>query len=158
MTEQNDKCPDCRGRGIRFSIAERFEFPCPTCNGTGEKKLDSPDREREIADMLSDWKDAICLMARNDWVPTAKSPFQIAKEIIALIPDCSKCKALLSIVTIPDTSCVGLENCCDLETRLKEAKKQERERIAKDIHSIEFESNSATDFLNKTLYYLKEGI
>ena len=34
-------------------------------------------------------------------------------------------------------------------------RKQEREMITKDIHSIEFESNSATDFLNKTLDYLK---
>ena len=36
-----------------------------------------------------------------------------------------------------------------------EARKQERERIIKDVHSIEFESDSVTDFLNKTLYYLK---
>ena len=42
-----DKCPECKGRGIRFNIAERVEWDCPTCNGTGEKKLDSPDREQE---------------------------------------------------------------------------------------------------------------
>ncbi len=42
-----------------------------------------------------------------------------------------------------------------IEPLIKDAKKQERDRIIKGIHDIEFESNSATDFLNKTLYYLK---
>ena len=52
-------------------------------------------------------------------------------------------------------ACVGLELCCDLEVKIKQAKREEGQRITKDIHSIEFESNSATDFLNKTLYYIK---
>ena len=33
----------------------------------------------------------------------------------------------------------------------------ERERIIKDLHSIEFEANSATDFLNKTMNYIRQA-
>ena len=43
----------------------------------------------------------------------------------------------------------------DEANTIEEAKREERERMVKDIHSIEFESNSATDFLNKTLNYIK---
>ncbi len=47
--EQEDKCPECKGDGFIFGFVSSFgpeeRGDCPTCNGTGEKKLDSADRE-----------------------------------------------------------------------------------------------------------------
>ena len=40
----------------------------------------------------------------------------------------------------------------------EQIRKEERKRIIKDLHSIEFESNSATDFLNKTMYYVRQAL
>ncbi len=49
--------------------------------------MDRPDREKEISDMLVDWKDAICRMVESNCETVAKSPIQITEEILALSPD-----------------------------------------------------------------------
>ena len=51
------------------------------------KQKDRLDREKEISDMLVDWKDAICRMVESNCETVAKSPIQITKEILALSPD-----------------------------------------------------------------------
>ncbi len=60
-----------------------------------------------------------------------------ADQIIALFPDEEERSIRINkildrvnqqhAVELKDASCVGLENCCDLETRLKDARKQERD-------------------------------
>ncbi len=44
MAEQKDKCPEprCEGKGGWTAHSHSKWVTCPTCNGTGEKKLDSP--------------------------------------------------------------------------------------------------------------------
>ena len=51
MSEQKDKCPACKGTGCYMGIdyiGKADVVTCPTCNGTGEKKLDRPDREKIV--------------------------------------------------------------------------------------------------------------
>ena len=54
MAEQKDKCPICGGEGklLQYADGQREEMGCDYCKGTGEKKLDSPDREK-IAQLLA---------------------------------------------------------------------------------------------------------
>ena len=46
IPEQKDKCPECRGDGLKWVGSHPYEFTngyCPTCKGTGQKKLDNED-------------------------------------------------------------------------------------------------------------------
>jgi len=46
----------------------------------------------------------------------------------------------------------------ECDRKIEQAKREERERIIKDLHSVEFESDSAQDFLNKTMYYIRQAL
>ena len=108
---QKDKCPECE-QGYR-TANDGTESTCPTCMGTGEKKLDSPELREKLAEYLNwfsgsnpyiDWnrKD----LSKED-LDTKERWRNIAKEFIAFI-----------------------------EPLIEEAKKQERERIMKIFASF----------------------
>ena len=46
MAEQKDKCPECENGRIKADYGDDVWLDCPTCHGTGEKKLDKPDMGR----------------------------------------------------------------------------------------------------------------
>ncbi len=95
-----------------------------------QKKLDSPKLKEKIREL--EFKVPVRMDNGEIEARYIHLEDKGIDKIIALIPDIEQIDAMLV-----------------------EARKQEGKRITKDIHSIEFESNSATDFLNKTLYYLK---
>ncbi len=88
------------------------------CKGTGEKKLDSPDREIKADSKDPQRQRIIKWLAGYDAAKTLPGVSETVDQIIALFPD-------------KTTSCVGLENCCDLETRLKDAREQEKKEWVK---------------------------
>ena len=180
-----DKCPECDGEGeIRWTqidepmavdgMAFRLgvgvwecEKDCPTCNGTGGKKLDST---REKIEQVV--YDHVYVGMNDAGLPYLSIQDEFHTEIIALLPKPIDLPELRE--TIKKTLCKENGICircqvdgdvcfeCQLdqiivliEPLIKDAREQERERIIKGIHSIEFESNSATDFLNKVLYYIR---
>ncbi len=81
MSEQKDRPEICRD-------CSRYETDCQGSNQEDcARRLDRPNREKIISDMLVDWKDSICRMVENNCETVAKTPIQITKEIIALLPD-----------------------------------------------------------------------
>ncbi len=104
MAEQKDKCPDCLGKGrIEYRSTEPPQF-CITCNGTGEKKLDRPELERQIdLEALAGTHRVIpCFKEYCDGEPinaylTSASITKILKNILALIPTCDCCERPLEV-------------------------------------------------------------
>ncbi len=61
MTKQKGKCPKCNGTGVIFKTdklhpegTDTYTLSCPTCLGTGEKKLDRPELVNNLYGKPSD--------------------------------------------------------------------------------------------------------
>ncbi len=58
MSEQKNKCPDCENGFVTHYPNDRevqpYEDTCPTCNGTGEKKLARPNKRKQGRDVVAD--------------------------------------------------------------------------------------------------------
>ena len=90
MNEQKDR-PEEKGLkvlvdGEWHEASDEFKETVRSID-EGLKRLDRPDREKEISDMLVGWKDAICRMVESNCETVAKSPIQITKKILALFPE-----------------------------------------------------------------------
>jgi len=77
------------------------------------------------------------------------SLLECAKQLIPIIKEALEEELIKGN---PETVWGKLRDIIDRKERA------ERERIAKDLHNLEFESNSATDFLNKTIYYIRQAL
>ncbi len=71
------------------------------------KKLDSPELREILENTQVEWDGGLIIPDNVD---------ELYEKLLALFPDI-------------DVACVGLDLCCDLEAKLEEALKQERERI-----------------------------
>ncbi len=144
------------------------------CKGTGEKKLDSPDREK-IKDIINE-HDPDFLAGIKDY-----DLEQFINAIIALIPDCGKCKSLLSMIKLPveieDADQKGYYRGVEwtakvaeealnkvLETHeqaIKEAREQERKRIKglrDTIYRIMQDNTELTEQLSKSVKWDREKV
>ncbi len=109
MSEQKGKCPECGGLEL-ITIAgcsSTNMVDCPTCNGTGQKKLDY-----------------VRLNSKTPLEQAAFDQLNFDKERVAFW------------------------------ARIEEAKRETEKRIVIKLYNIEFEADSAVDFLNKVLEYI----
>ena len=104
LYEQNNKCPDCWGSGKDYGVGgfDTDFADCPTCNGPGEKELDSTKEKiaqicwsNEHFKNYSTWEEAV----KHNQGSVERS-YKCADQILALI-----------------------------EPLIKDAREQERERI-----------------------------
>ena len=80
MSEQKDKCPNCKGTGMGQFYFNKIA-PCDTCKGTGRKKLDRPDKEKAVEGLIDKYM---------KWLGGDEELFtmrMLLKEILALFPD-----------------------------------------------------------------------
>ncbi len=151
-----DKCPDCKGWGYDRRAMDKA--PCEACNGTGEKKLDSPDRER-LAKMICFWHIGISDMwdrGENTigWQgPPKKDYYEIADQIIALIEPLIKDARKRSDKR---AKFIARQVIKIYEKRITEAKKQGENRIIRWVEDTDILTMLAPR-QRKSWQALKEG-